>query len=84
MRELIWLMTSLGEYGGIEDCPRFRKGQNAGVSVIYANPLIYGFPWSEPDTIANKDVLLTLENQPFRRYKGSENTLTRMLETLQD
>ena len=35
------------------DSHRLRNYQNAGGIVTYANPLIRGFPWSVPDTIAN-------------------------------
>ncbi|CAI5719346.1 unnamed protein product [Peronospora destructor] len=66
------------------DCQKLRKVQVARGIVFYANPLIHGFPWSVPDTIANKHVLLALKKQPFRRYKGSDSALTRTLETLQD
>ena len=51
------------------DCHRLRKDQSAGGIVFYANPLIHGIPWSVPDTIANKHVLLSLKKHPFRRYK---------------
>ena len=64
------------------DCHRLRKDQVAKVIVFYANPLIHGFPWSVPDTLANKHVLVALKKQPFRWYKGSNSTLARTLETL--
>ena len=66
------------------DCHRLRKEQRAGDIVFYANPLIHGFPWTVPDTIANKHALLVLKKQPFRHYKGSDGALTQTLETLRN
>ena len=63
---------------------QLRKDQSAGGIVFYANPLIHGFPWSVPDTIANKHVLLSLKKQPFRRYKGSDGALVQTVKRLQN
>ena len=63
---------------------RLGKDQSAGSIVFYANPLIRGFLWSVPDTIASKHVLLALKKQPFRRYKGSDGALVRTVERLRN
>ena len=65
-------------------CRHLRKDQSAGGIVFYANPLIHGFPWSLPDTIANKHILSSLKKQPFRRYKGSYGALARTVERLRN
>ena len=64
------------------DCHRLRKDQCAEGNVFYVNPLIHGFPWSEPDIIANKHVLLALKKQPFRRYNGLDGALVQTVKTL--
>ena len=69
------------DYNRLSVTPTAPGGRKLGV---YASPVIHGFPWCVPDTIANKHVLLALKKQAFRRYKGSEGALTSALQALQD
>ena len=64
------------------DCHRLRKDQRTEDIVFYANLLMYEFPWSVLDTIANKHVLLSLKKQPFQRFKGSDGALVRTVERI--
>lgn len=58
------------------DCQLFQK-ENLDEGIVFsANPLIHGFPWSVPETIANMHVLLAIKKQVFRRYKGLESKLS--------
>ena len=68
----------------VADCQKLRKSQNAGDIVVDAYPLIYGFSMERARHYRERPRAIGLEDVTVRRYKRSERTLTRTLETLQN
>ena len=64
------------------DCETLRQGQDWGGIVFYAHPCIHGFPWSVPDSVANRHVLRAIKKQPFRRFKASRSALASTVQKL--
>merc|ERR1712137_77420 len=64
------------------DCQQLRRAQDAGGIVFQAHPLLHGLPWSVPDSVANRHVLLAIKKQAFQRCKGSEYSLRPTLQGL--
>ena len=64
------------------DCETLRQGQDWGGILFYAHPCIHGFPWSVPDSVANRHVLRAIKKQPFRRFKGSRYALASTVQKL--
>merc|ERR1712137_1316004 len=48
---------------GEADCKQLRRAQDAGGIVFQAHPRLHGLPWSVPDSVANRHVLLAITKQ---------------------
>ena len=47
------------------DCQTLLQSAEARGIVFHTRPFLHGLPWSVPDSIANKHVLMALKQQPF-------------------
>jgi hypothetical protein len=68
----------------VADKKRMQRYQQEGSIMFYAHPHLHGFPWRVSDSIANKHVLKVIKQQPFDRYKRSEQQNQKLLDGLQE
>jgi hypothetical protein len=64
------------------DCQHLSRYEEEGGIVFYAHPQIHRFPWSVPDSIANKHVVQALKKLPFRKYRGEGPSVCSQVEKL--
>jgi hypothetical protein len=64
------------------DIEKLRRRENDGDIVVQAHPMLHGFPWEVPDTVANKHVLSALKKLAFRRYRGQHESTKSVVQGL--
>ncbi|KAE9326617.1 hypothetical protein PR003_g16202 [Phytophthora rubi] len=67
----------------VADIRKLQRYEDEGSIVFNAHPKLHGFPWSVPDTIANKHVLAAIKKQAFRRYRGDGISIGEVVKGLQ-
>ncbi|ETN10387.1 hypothetical protein PPTG_10525 [Phytophthora nicotianae INRA-310] len=52
------------------DIVQLQQHEYTGAIVFQAHPMLHGFPWTVPDSTANRHVLAAIKKQAFKRYCG--------------
>ncbi|ETI48447.1 hypothetical protein F443_07523, partial [Phytophthora nicotianae P1569] len=52
------------------DIVKLQQHEYTGASVFQAHPMLHGYPWTVPDSTANRHVLAAIKKQAFKRYCG--------------